>query len=314
VDHSTIITWRDKFAQEPEPSDSAQALLEYLKNRPIPTGKATRATAKPGTKYAKELIGCDLHVPFHHDAAFEVFLGLCEKIQPNGVTLNGDTLDMPYISRFRQNPLISNDMQADIDEAVSYLARINTAAPNALKRMCVGNHDLERFINYLFEKCPPLAKLRVLQSFDGILGLSDMGWELVKEGYWLNHERGVRVGHGTKVTNTQGGGSGGSAKKEMLSWNCAGVSGHTHKLGSFYRLDPSGYRVWHEGGCLCDQKKMRVARVTVHTDYDACEDWHLGCVLATWNTEGDSYVLDDIPILENHGRTFCIYRDEEIVA
>ena len=316
VDHTTILAARDRLgiARPGETPDSAAELLEYLRNRPVPTGKPSKAKAATGRKYATELIGCDLQYPFHHEGAFEVFLGLCELFDPDGVTLNGDTWDFPYLSRFRQNPLLRNDMQADIDECRDLLARINTASPRSKKRMTVGNHELERFTNYLYEKCPPLAKLRVLQAFDAILGLPEIGWELVKEGYWLNHERGLRVGHGTAVTNTQGGGSAQSAKKEMLKWSCAGVTGHTHRLGAFYRKDPAGYRVWHEGGCLCDQKKMRAARVTVHTDYDACEDWHLGCILVTYHPDGDAYEIRDIPILESGGRTFALVDGTEIAA
>jgi len=308
------ISFDDAFPRaDPEQSDGARELLDYIRSRPLPTGKASKAKARTGKKYAVELIGGDLQYPFHHEAAFEVFLGLAEKMQPDGITLNGDTYDFNYLSRFRQNPLLRNDMQADIDECRALLARINTCAPDALKRMTVGNHDLERFENYLAEHCPPLMTLRMLQAFDVVLGVPEVGWELVKEGYWLI-EKVLRVSHGTAVTNTQGGGSGQSAKKEMLMWGCAGVTGHTHKLGSFYRVDPISYRVWHEGGCLCDQEKMRAARVTTHKPWGTCEDWHIGCVKVTYSTDGESYIIDDIPIIQSSGRTFCIYQDEEIVA
>lgn len=305
--------YRDTPHEQGEPESNAVAeLLEYLKGRTVPSGVPSRAISSRG-KYAVELIGGDLQYPFHHEAAFEVFLGLCERIQPDGVTLNGDTYDFNYLSRFRQNPLIRNDMQSDIDECRELLARINVCAPSALKRMTVGNHDLDRFQYYLMDHCPPLMTLRILQAFDAILGLPEVGWELVKEGYWLI-DKVLRVSHGTAVTNTQGGGSAQSAKKEMMMWGCAGVTGHTHKLGSFYRIDPISYRVWHEGGCLCNQVKMRAAGVTTHKPYGTVEDWHLGCVKVTYNPDGESFIIDDIPIIESHGRTFAIYQDEEIAA
>jgi hypothetical protein len=296
----------------PEKPDACAELLEYLQSRTVPTGIPSRAVPL-GKQYASELIGGDLQYPFHHEAAFEVFLGLAEKMQPEGITLNGDTYDLSYLSHYRQNPLLRNNMQADIDECRDLLARVNVCAPGAKKRMTVGNHDLDRFLNYLMDHCPPLMHLRVLQAFDAILGLPELGWDLVNEGYWLI-DKVLRVSHGTMVTNTQGGGSGASAKKEMLRWGCAGVTGHTHRLGSFYRIDPISYRVWHEGGCLCDQKKMRAAGVTTHKPWDACEDWHLGCVRVDYNPAGESYVITDIPILESHGRTFAIWQDEEIAA
>lgn len=314
--HDAGRVWNGKrwvAEEEKEETDATAALLEYIKSRPVPSGAPSRAVASKGN-YAVELIGGDLQYPFHHEAVWEVFLGLAEKMQPDGITLNGDTWDLHYLSRFRQNPLLRADMQADIDEVRELiLARVNAAAPKAKKRLTVGNHDLDRFYNYLMEHCPPLMHLRVLQTFDVLMGVSEMGWELVTEGYWLI-DKILRVSHGTMVTNTQGGGSAGSAKKEMTRWGCAGITGHTHKLGSFYRRDPISYRVWHEGGCLCDDKKMRAAGVTSHKPYDACEDWHLGCVKVEYSVNGDSYIITDIPILASEHRTFCIYNDEEIVA
>lgn len=297
---------------EEDAPDAAAELLDYFRNRPAPSGVPSRVEIL-GKQYATELIGGDLQYPFHHEAAFEVFLGLAEKMQPEGVTLNGDTYDFHYLSHFRQDPRIRADMQADIDECRELLARLNVCAPGAKKRLTVGNHDLERFMNYLMEKCPPLMTLRPLMAFDAVLGLPEVGWELVKEGYWLI-DKVLRVSHGTKVTNTMGGGSGQSAKKEMLQWGCSGVTGHTHRFGSFYRLDPISYRTWHEGACLCDQKKMRAAGVTTHKPYDACEDWHLGCVRVDYNPIGESFIITDIPIVESHGRTFAIWEDEEIAA
>jgi hypothetical protein len=301
--------------ERPEPTpepDSSALLLEYIKNRTPPTGVPARAHSS-SKRYAVELIGGDLQYPFHHEAAWEVFLGLAEKMQPDGVTLNGDTYDFHYLSRFRQDPRVRADMQADIDECRELLTRVNACAPRALKRMTVGNHDLDRFMAYLMERVPALMTLRALMAFDAILGLPEVGWELVTEGYWLI-DKVLRVSHGTAVTNTQGGGSGQSAKKEMLMWGCAGVTGHSHKLGAFYRVDPISYRVWHEGGCLCDQKKMRAAGVNTHKPYGTCEDWHLGCVRVDYSLEGESYIITDIPILESKGRTFAIWQDEEVVA
>lgn len=313
VHHTTLMEWRDKLLAD-QPIDSATALLDYLKARAIPTG-VRPIVNRQGKQYLTELIGCDLQYPFHHEAAWEVFLGACEKLSPEGVTLNGDTWDFHYLSRYRKDPRVRADIQADIDEVrEKILARVNTAAPDSRRTITLGNHDWVRWETYLFDRCPEIVKLRVLENFGALLGIEEMGWTLAKDGYWLIPDV-FHIYHGTRVTNTLGGGSGQSAKKEAQDFGaCSGVSGHTHRLGSFYRKDPAGFRVWKEGGCLCDQAKMRQAGVTTHKYGVREEDWHLGFVRVDYAADGESFFVSEIPILESKGKTFCIVDDEEIVA
>lgn len=333
VARRTLYDWRAKWidrdeeqqfpeweqpCRSKEETDPAliEKLVAYLEARAVPYS-APPVAAPSGRKYATELIGCDVQYPFVHDAAWEVFLGIADVLQPEGITLNGDTLDFHYLGHYRKDPRVRADMQADLDECRDRVfGRVNAAAPKARKRLTMGNHDWDRWNNYLMDRAPEIMNLRVLTShegFDALLGLPELGWERFTEGYWLI-DKVFRVGHGVRVSNKLGGGSADAARKTMFDWGCSGVMGHTHRLGAFYRVDPISYRVWHEGGCLCDQHKMRDAHVTSHKVSGTIEDWHLGCCRVDWNPGGDSFIITDIPILESHGRTFAIVNDQEVAA
>lgn len=309
-------TWDGRHWVSPARLSSAQGaadyqeLLDYLKSRPVPQGRPPKASATD-RRYKRELIGCDLHAPLHHEKAWELFLAVAQELQPEGITLLGDVLDLAMISRFVRKPSAVRQLQTDLDWArENVFARINAVAPNAVKTFVPGNHEGERWERYLYERCPEIAELRCL-AMPALLGLDELGWCYEPDGYDLIPGV-LTVTHGDRHTNTLGGGSAMSARKEMLDTGLSGVSGHTHRLGKFYRYDLAGYRVWVELGCLCDQEKMREHRVTSHKRGRKVEDWHLGFGLVYYTDEGQAFDIKDVPILQSRRRTFCIIGGKEI--
>ena len=297
-----------------EPDNSAAELLEYLKSRPKqPKTRPPRASLS-GAKYAKEVAGFDLHAPFHHRGAWEVFLSAIDFLKPDGVTLGGDILDLAMISSFTKKPSVGyRQMKIDIEWArEEVLGRINTIAPDATKTLILGNHEGERWERYLWERCPEIAEFDCL-TMDSLLGLQEMGWRFEPDGYDLI-ENVLTIQHGDRHTNAIGGASAMSARKEMMDTGLSGVSGHTHHLGKFYRDDNAGYRAWLEAGCLCDRDLMRKARVTARKRGRKKEDWHLGFAVIYHKVGGDSFFLMDIPILTKGKRTFAIVNETEIEA
>jgi hypothetical protein len=329
VSSGTINNWRIKFSIpianesyatrddksydiepiEPTENTSFRELLDYLRNRPVPIGRGSRVKPSKG-KYATELVGCDLHAPFHHEGAWEVFLAAAEKLQPDGVTLNGDTLDLNQLSRFTKKPTAIRQVQADLDWArENVFARVNAVAPLARRTCVLGNHEYERWLRYLYERVPELATLRAL-DLEGLLGLTEMGWRYEPDGYDLID--GFDVEHGDRHTSMIGGGSAMSARKEMIDTGTSGVTGHTHHLGMFWRNDNAGYRVRLEGGCLCDQDKMREAFVTARKRGRKREDWHLGFAIVYYHPDGEAFSIEPVSIIDNGRRTFAVVAGEEI--
>lgn len=296
----------------PSDSTAAQELLEYLKNRTVPTGRPPVTKPTDG-RYVREMIGFDLHAPLHHEAAWELFLAVIDKVKPEGVTLGGDVLDLAQISRFVKKPSAMRQLQTDLDWAREHVfARINAVAPDATRTMVLGNHEGERWERYLWERCPEIAELRCLRM-EVLLGLDELGWQFEPDGYELIPGVFV-IEHGDRHTNALGGGSAMSARKEMIDQGISGCSGHTHRLGAFWRLDNAGYRVWYEGGCLCDQFKMREHRVTTRKRGRKLEDWHLGFLIVYYSSQGQSFFVEAVPILQNKRRTFCIVQGEEVTV
>lgn len=296
---------------EAEESEAADELLKYLRSRYVPVAPGPTASKKEGG-YATCLVGGDLHFPHHHEGAFEVFLGLVDIIKPDELVLNGDIWDFSQIGRYPQKPQSIRGMQEDLDECrEKVLARVNASAPDATKRLILGNHEEGRWQRYLWTRAPELASLRCL-TMEALLGMAEMGWSWQPFEYWPTDS--LIITHGDRHTNTLGGGSAMSARKEMIDMGCSGVSGHTHHAGAFFRQDRVGYRVWYEAGCLCDWSKMQAAGVTPQRTPVKQSDWHLACALVHYRPEHSAFRVELVPIVDDGKRTFTVWRDEEIVA
>ena len=313
VDHTTIMAARDRALREQaQPvTDPAKELLEYLRSRTVPSAPGPTAASKPG-EYATCLLGSDFHFPHHHEGAFEVFLGLADRIKPTEIAIPGDLFDFSQIGRYVRDPKHYVPIQTDIDVCREHvLGRINTASPSSVRRFMVGNHEEGRWQNYLFTRAPELSSLRCL-TMEAVLGLTEMGW------YWQPYEHWITDSlitfHGDRHTSALGGGSAMSARKEMLDMGCSGITGHTHHAGAFFREDRTGYRVWYEIGCLCDARKMQAAGVTTHRTPTKAHDWHLACALVRYRPGHSAFRVELIPIVDDGKRTFCIWQDEELTA
>lgn len=285
------------------------ALREYFESRTVPVVPGPTVARRPGA-YATALVMSDLHYPYVHRGAFECVLGLAETLQPEEIVIAGDTFDFAQIGRYVRDPRVERPIQEDIDLCrEQVLARIAAAAPNATRRFIVGNHECSRWDNYLFTRCPELASLRCL-TMENVLGLAEMGWHWQPYEFWLTDQ--LIVFHGDRHTNTLGGGSAMSARKEMLDMGCSGLTGHTHRAGAFLRQDRTGYRVWYEIGCLCDWRQMQAAHLTHKRTPVKTEDWHLACAVVRYRDS--AFHVDLLPILTSSTRTWLIWGDEEIAA
>ena len=305
--------WLPVMATEcPQDEEGASgALLEYLQSRTVPSAPPPTAAVSPGD-YATCLVGSDLHFPHQHDGAFEVFLGLANRIKPTEIVIAGDCFDFSQIGRYVKDPKHYIPLQDDIDQCrEKVLARVEAASPLSVRRFIVGNHEEGRWNNYLFSRAPELASLRCL-TMEAVLGLTEMGWIWQPYEYWVTDA--LIVYHGDRHTNALGGGSAMSARKEMLDMGCSGITGHTHHAGSFFRQDRTGYRVWTEIGGLMDYRKMQAANVTTHRTPTKAEDWHLACALVRYRPGHSAFRVELIPIVDDGQRTFAIWQDDEIAA
>ena len=59
---------------------------------------------------------------------------------------------------------------------------------------------------------------------------------------------GVLITHGTRVAKW----SGMTARAEMDTYGCSGVTGHCHRTSIYRKTDMLHDLIWLENGCLCD--------------------------------------------------------------
>src|SRR5688572_20834874 len=199
----------------------------------------------PGsTKEATERVAFvpDIHVPYQDPALVASALAFVRHIKPHRVVILGDLFDFHSISRWNTSDERLDDLQDEIDQGVDVLRSFRKAAPNAVLDYTMGNHD-ERLRRFVYEKGRALASLRSL-SFEAQIEAKALRLN-VHEGCGFLLRPNFLVRHGTVIRK----GAGASAKAEALAAGVNGISGHTHRLGT-YRSTGYNSVQWTEAGTL----------------------------------------------------------------
>jgi predicted phosphodiesterase len=223
----------------------------------------------------------DWHVPYHDPTAVGLALDFVRWFRPTAVFILGDFVDCYAFSRFDKDPRRLLEAQDELDQGRAILARLAKAARGARLHYLDGNHE-HRLPKYLC-KHPELSSLKAVQ-LPSLLGLREMGYR-----HHGCHEHltwsGLRVEHGDLVRRA----SGATAKAMLERRGVCGISGHTHRLGAYYRTDANGPKVWLENGCLCDTRP----------DYMIGEpDWQQGFTVAYAAPGRRRFVAEQIPIID----------------
>lgn len=219
----------------------------------------------------------DIHVPYHDPELVASALKLIEDFNPHRVSLLGDLFDFHSISRWNASQQRLDHLQEELDEGAMVLGLIREAAPDAKLDLAMGNHD-ERLRRYVFEKGRALASLRSL-DFPVLIGAKDVGLK-VHEGHGFLLRPHFLVRHGTVIRK----GAGASAKAEALASGVNGISGHTHRLGT-YRLSGYNSTQWTEAGTLSRVDPPYVLGVPDHQQ---------GMALGHFQTKSTAFVVEEV--------------------
>lgn len=239
---------------------------------------------KPKGKWRKALIVPDTHKPFTDPLAEACVLQLARDLRAEGhldrIIHLGDLIDAPQISTFDSSPDRINTLQDDIDGGRQLLWSLSEIAPDIPKDLLEGNHcdRLRRTIWSLQGPHRELARLREFQrllSWPNLFGLGEIGWDFTP---YADQPRVDliplnAVMHGYKVNKH----SGGTARLEHEQYHMSGISGHTHRLGSYFKNDIKGSHNWVECGHIAGA--MDYAQK--HANHQQ------GCVVTTYNEAGD---------------------------
>lgn len=192
----------------------------------------------------------DQQVPYHDPVAHRLFCQWLADVQPHRGILAGDTLDLPTISRHRDNPEWHRPVQECIDQGYRVLRDYVEASPATRWHKLLGNHD-ERIRNELLNRAERLYGVRPAAtegepypedalSISRLLHLPDLGIQLVVPHGGYQHAQisageGLIVRHGWLVGAN-------SAEKSLRHFGGSLIFGHTHRQSHFMRT------VWMEGG------------------------------------------------------------------
>ena len=210
--------------------------LKSLRPNPAPAHTISSMASDKDVK--KCLVFGDTHVgyrnidgqlvPFHDRAALDIVKQVSREFDFDSVVHIGDLLDLPEISKFRQEPSFQNMVQPAIYEAGWLMEEM----PECDRIFIPGNHD-ERWERFILENA---SHMFGLENFDGekvftiesLLGLEKGGWQVSSQypngRHWLNDN--YALVHGEVV----GAAPGATVAKMLGRSKTSFGQGHTHRL------------------------------------------------------------------------------------
>lgn len=197
---------------------------------------------KSDITYYQAFVLSDMHIPFQDDKTLKNVFDCIVDNQPKYLILLGDILDCYSISRFTKNPEKYRNLQDEINIFYKLFRELKREIPNTEIHYILGNHE-NRLEKLIFDNSG-LYGLKALEP-KKIFKLDDLGiyyhkTKIVIDDFIYYH------GDVVRKDSTY------SAKAEFYDHNCnSGISGHTHRAGSYYKTYAKRVGFWLENGCLC---------------------------------------------------------------
>lgn len=229
----------------------------------------------------RELNVSDIHIPYHDPYAWELFLNIVEVVKPTTINILGDALDCPHVSTFDKDPEIFSNggFQENLDQWFRMMLQLKRRAIGSKIRYLPGNHE-DRLYKWLMRN-PGLYGLRALE-LESLLRLEELGIEYYPEE--IEIIPGKLVGkHGDLVRGFSAFSAKGELEKEKHSLST--LTGHTHRLGTYYVTTRRGIIKAHENGCLCQLRPKYIRGIP---------NWQQG-LTETHHNGGDLFHTEDIP-------------------
>jgi predicted phosphodiesterase len=219
----------------------------------------------------------DMHIPYHDMKSISKVFDFIADYKPDTLVLCGDIVDFYTLSHFNQNPGRRHLIQDEIDIFTNMFSTFNAEVSGCEKIFIQGNHEY-RLINSLWAN-PGLFGARCL-DITTLLNLNDLGFEYQAYNKII---RGFEFTHGKYVRNF----SSYTAKAEYDFRGSSGMSGHTHRLGAYYKTTRQGSDGWFENACLCNLNPEYIKGVP---------NWIQGFSTVTFFD--DQFLVNQIPIIK----------------
>ncbi len=246
----------------------------------------------------RELNISDIHIPYHDPHAWELVLNIAESLRPTVINILGDALDFCILSMFDKSTeqIKDGQLQENLDQWFHMVMQLKRRVIGCKLRYLPGNHE-DRLRRYLMRN-PELYGLRALE-LPALMRLDELGIEYFD--YEIQIVPGLLVGkHGDVVRRDSAFSAKGELEKEKHSVST--ITGHTHRLGTFYVRHRHGVIKAHENGCLCLLNPQYIKGIP---------NWQQGCTLVThWG--GELFHVEDIPFLNTGEHVKAVVHGEVI--
>jgi hypothetical protein len=231
---------------------------------PAPLELAAEVARAGGDARLIALFSCE-QAPSHDEELEQLVNEWLAVNKPHEWAALGDLLDLPTISRHRDNPAFFSGAQECVDAGYGILRRRVEASPSSRRRMLKGNHD-DRFRTELLNRSERLYGLRPAQREDELeqlealslvrlLHLEHLGIEYVETPAGGNYEH-AELELAPELVARHGwltGPNAGARSASQLGRSV--VVGHTHAQGVGVVMQARAGRrhrlLGMEVGCLC---------------------------------------------------------------
>ena len=229
----------------------------------------------------------DAQIHYHDAQAIAAVNKFLVNFQPTTFVMNGDMIDCTALSKFKLTLAERQTLGLQRDILRDTLENWRNLMPLAQMVYVLGNHE-ERLATYMRDNAPELDFLLDDElSFEKFANLDTLDIELVAPYGEAFDWHGLTIIHGERILQN-------TAKANLLYEGSSGVSGHTHRLSSYYKTDRSGDHVWYESGCLC---KRRGAD-SPPPSHPGVHDWQQGFI-AGYAWGGQRWTVYQVPIVEH---------------
>lgn len=233
----------------------------------------------------KLVVLSDMQIPHHDRVTLGVVHRFLRNFQPDDLILNGDIADFAALSTYRLTLAQRESLSDEVFLLRLELSTLRNILPNTRIRYILGNHE-ERLAHYITDHAPELEWLADGPlSLEALAKTGELGIEVVAPYGESVDWYGLMVTHGTIIRDN-------TAKANLIREGSSGVSGHTHRLSSYYKTDRSGTHAWYEGGCLCNLEGPHRPPPA----HPGVVDWQQGFVVA-YATGERAWTVYQVPIV-----------------
>lgn len=233
----------------------------------------------------------DIQFPFHSPVLYGLVVPFVLDLKPDVIALNGDIVDMYSVSDFDKDPLTQARLEDEIALAEELMGRLS----NIPGKVWLGGNHEDRLRRYIWRHAQAFAGLSEL-SFQRLFRLADYGFGWVDYGEFTMLGK-LLVTHGDLVRVH----SGMTARAHFDKHGTNILTGHTHRLGAYYRTRRGRPYVAYENGCLC----------SLTPEYVKYPDWQNGFSIVHFE-EGGSFNVQQLPIFMQNGRPTFYYGKDRI--